>query len=272
MSRKFWKPKDPRWGVATAVLAALALAGYLGATLSHPLAPGRGAGLWFGVLATILFVVETLYPARRKLLAKPLGNARRWIQLHIWGGLLAALFVAMHEGFRKPGGTIGWLLLLLTLWVTASGLLGVFLQKFYPVALSQSLSVEALFERIPDLVARLPLEADKAIDGASEVLTGFYRSEVRPSLSAVAPSWGYLIDVRGGRDVRLLPFQRITQFLPQEEHARLQELRTIFVEKMELDAQYSVQRILKTWTVLHVPPAAVLMGLTAVHIVSFFLY
>ena len=272
MRRPPWQPKQPRWALFTAIAGAVSIAVYVVAGLLMPFEPGRGAGLWFGIVAAVLFLYEALYPARRKLLAKPLGNARQWVQSHIWLGLLAALFVLAHEGFRKPGGTIGWLLLLLTIWVTVSGFVGVFVQKYYPGALARNLSVEALFERIPELVAQLPLEAEKLIEGGSEVLLGFYRTEIAPALAGIAPSWSYLADVRGGRDARLLAFSRIEPFLPDGERATLDDLKTIYVEKLELDAHYSVQRALRGWTLLHVPPAALLLGLTVIHIVTFFLY
>jgi hypothetical protein len=272
MRRAAWKPKQPQWAFFCGIAAAASLAIYLFAGLVKPPEPGRGIGLWFGIVATVLFAVEAAYPARRKLLAKPLGNARQWIQSHIWLGILAGVFVLVHEGFRKPGGTIGWLLLLLTIWVTVSGLIGVFVQKYYPRALARNLSVEALFERIPELVQRLPQEAEKLIEGGSDVLLGFYRTEVAPALAGIAPSWTYLADVRGGRDERLLAVTRILPFLPDDERPKLEDLKTIYVEKLELDAHYSVQKAMRAWTLLHVPPAALLLGLTIVHVVTFFLY
>ena len=272
MRRTFWEPKQPRWAILTGIVVAASLVVYAAAAFVRPPDPGRGACLWFGIVAAVLFVVESLYPVRRKLLAKPLPNAQQWVQLHIWGGLLALLWVLLHDAFRKPGGTMGWLLLLLTIWVTASGLLGVFMQKYYPVMLSRNLTVEALFERIPDLIGRLPAEADKLTEGASDVLRGFYQQEVRPALAGVSPSWSYLTDVRGGRDRRLLSFTRISDFLAEEEKPRLEDLKTIFIEKLELDAQYSVQRALRMWTLLHVPPAALLLGLVIIHVAVVLLY
>ena len=37
-------------------------------------------------------------------------------------------------------------------------------------------------------------------------------------------------------------------------------------EKAELDVHLSLQRALRAWLVLHVPPAIVLLGLLAVHV------
>ena len=47
---------------------------------------------------------------------------------------------------------------------------------------------------------------------------------------------------------------------------RVGELRAIVTEKAELDVQLSLQRALRVWLMLHVPPAIVLLGLLAVHI------
>jgi hypothetical protein len=78
--------------------------------------------------------------------------------------------------------------------------------------------------------------------------------------------------VRGGRDRRLLSFARISNFLAEDERPKLEDLKTIFIEKLELDAQYSVQRALRMWTLLHVPPAALLLGLVIIHIAVVLLY
>ncbi len=272
MELKSLRPKEPRWALVSLALAAALSILYRIVTWRRPLDPGRGAGLVFGVLAAVLFAVLAAYPLRRRALAKPLGTARQWIQIHIWGGALAAFLVLLHAGLRTPSGLFGWSLFLLTLWVTASGLLGVLFQKFYPYVLSRNLAVEALFERIPELVERLVGEADKLVQGASEVLEAFYQAEIRPALLTVAPSWRYLADVRASRDRRLSPFTRIAQFVPKEDHERLADLKTIFVEKLELDAHYSVQRVLKRWSLFHAPPSALLVWLSILHIAAFFLY
>ena len=61
--------------------------------------------------------------------------------------LLAFLFVVIHQGFRWPSGTMGWLLLVLSFWAAVSGLAGVWLQKWVPAMMASGLSVEALLEK-----------------------------------------------------------------------------------------------------------------------------
>jgi hypothetical protein len=260
------RPKKPPWLLVSLAIAAAAVGVRAIVEIRQPWDPGRSAGLLFGIAASCLYLVDLLYPIRRKLLAFPLGNAQTWIQLHIYGGFLAFVFVLVHEDFRWPAGTMGWLLLSLSAWATLSGLIGVWLQKWIPVLLASGLQVEALFERIPELIEKSLAEADALMAGASEVLERFYSEDVRPALAGVDSSWGYLTDVRSGRDRRLEPFSRISRFLAEEERPRLEDLKAVYTEKLELDAQYSLQRILRGWVVIHVPSSLLLFGLMIFHI------
>lgn len=266
------RPKKPRWFIVCSIVAAVCLAAWVALATWRPWDPGSAAGLVFGIAASLLFTVELLYPLRRRLLGFPFGSAQRWLQFHIYGGLLAALCVGIHAGFRWPSGTLGWLLDLLTLWVTASGLAGVWLQKWVPAVLASGLQVEALLERVPEHLANLRKESEALAAGSSEVLERFYGENVRPALAGIDPSFGYLLDVRSGRDRRLDSFARLAPFLAVEERPRLEDLKAIVTEKLELDAQYSLQRILRLWTWLHVPPSALLFGLMLFHIVTSLAY
>ncbi len=261
-----FRPKKPSWLLASLLVGAASLLLFAVLSAWRPWAPGRTGGLAFGILASVLFLLEVLYPLRRKLLAFPFGTAQRWVQFHIYGGILAFLFVLVHEGFRWPSGTLGWLLLVLSGWAAVSGLAGVWLQKWVPAMLSSGLQVEALYERIPELVRTLQREAAALVEGSSEMLQRFYREDVVPTLAGVEVSWDYLVDVRSGRDRRLAPFARMTPFLAEEERPRLEDLKVVFSEKLELDAQYSLQRILRAWVVVHVPFSVLLFGLMLFHV------
>lgn len=244
---------------------------YVVAARLTPWSPKRGLGLVFGIVAALVFVFEMAYPYRRSR-ARPLGTARRWLQVHVYAGALAFLAVLIHAGFRWPGGSMGWALLLLSAWTTLSGLVGVWLQKWLPVVMSEGLRVEALYERIPALVEHLAKEADALVANAGEVLERFYLTEVRTRLAGVEPSWSYLLDVRSGRERALEPFRRMSAFVDPAEKEIVNDLMTIRMEKMDLDVHYSLQGILRRWLILHVPPAAVLMALLVVHILAWALY
>ena len=265
------RPKQPRHLHLTLGLSVLAVLVFLVDSNLRPWNPKRGFGLGFGVLAALLFVVEMLYPARRPN-ARPLVGAMAWLQLHVYAGGFALVAALVHTGFRAPAGALGWWLLGLSCWTVVTGVLGVWLQKWIPASLAEGLRVEAIYERIPSLVEQLRDEADQLVQGASDVLERFYRTEVRAPLSAVQRSWAFLLDVRGGRERALEPFRRVAQFVEEGEKQRVAELMNIYTEKMELDAHYSLQGILRGWLVLHVPAAGVLMGLLAVHVFAWWWY
>ena len=247
------------------------VAAYLVAAWLGPPSPKRGMGLFFGIVAALVFVFEMAYPYRRSR-AKPLGTARRWLQAHVYLGALALLAVILHAGFHLPRGAMGWALFLLSLWTVFSGLVGVWLQKWLPTVMAESLRVEALYERIPALVQHLLKEADDLVANSSEVLERFYQTEMRMRMAAVEPSWSFLLDVRSGRERALEPFRRVSAFVDPAEKEIVNDLMTIRMEKMDLDVHYSLQGILRRWLILHVPPAAVLMALLVVHILAWILY
>ncbi len=259
-------PKQPRWMWGTLTVAVLSMALYVGYAWLRPWQPGRLWGLVFGSLAAAVFFLDALYPLRRRLLSWPLGNAQRWLQFHIYGGFLALLWVLIHVGFNWPSGTLGWWLFGLSLWAVLSGFMGVFLQKWLPTVMTDSLLVEAIYDRIPEMTRRLVDEADKVLSGCSDALNQVYLSEIRPLIAAPAPDWSYVFNLRVGRARRLAPLQDVAPFVADEEQPQLEELTTIVTEKLELDAHYSLQRALKYWIYVHVPPAAILLGLLVVHV------
>jgi hypothetical protein len=265
------RPKEPLNLALTAAGSGLLLVVYAGAQWWWAWSPKRGFGLAFGLLGAALFVFEMLYPARRPK-ARPLFTAKAWIQAHVYLGAVAFVCVLAHAGFRLPHGGFGWWLFLLAFWTTASGLFGVYLQKWIPAKLAESLQVEALYERIPAIVEKLVAEADAAMAEASDALDRFYRQEVRPSMARLSPSWSYVFDLRAGRARALEPFRRLSGYVGDDEKDKVQELTSLYTEKLELDAQRSVQRVLRTWLWLHVPPAGLLMALLVVHVLTWLWY
>lgn len=262
------QPKQPRWFIGTISLAVVSVAVFVAARIRRGWTPGDLPGLTFGTLAALLMVLAAMYAWRRRLTGFPIATAQQWLQVHVYGGTLAGLFVLIHTGFAWPAGKFGWLLWGLSLWTTASGLLGAALQKLVPPMLTHNLTVEAIRDRIPDLVARLQNEARDVADGSSEMLRRFYEAQVRPALAGISPSWSYLLDVHAGRDRRLAAFESLRAVVGDEDRERLEDFRTLVTEKIELEAHYSLQRLLRGWLLLHVPPAMLLLAAIAAHVAA----
>lgn len=252
-----------RYALLTAAVSVIA---FVVVSWLWPWQPGRIGGLIFGTLAALLFLNAALYPWRRRWGARPWGTAQRWLTLHVYGSSLAFWFVLIHTGFRWPVGTMGWLLLVLSFWATATGLLGVWLQRTVPRTMARRLTVEAIYERIPELMVALVAEADALMTAAPDALARVYTGEIRPSLVTARPSvrWVTGVDPSAARSADLI--ERMRRFAGASDRSRLDDLESIMKDKIDLDAQFSLQRVLRGWLVLHVPPAMLLIGVIAVHI------
>lgn len=262
------RPKRRNWFVAFAAIALVSLLAFVVLDFWSGWSPGTIAGLTFGILAALLMLLEVLYALRRRLLIKPLNTGQAWLQVHVYGGTLAAIFVLIHMGFRWPHGWFGLMLFALTLLVTLSGLFGVILQKTVPMTLTSSIGVEAIYERIPDMVADLRSQAGETIKGASDMLQRFYGSHVQPALTGPAVSFAYLVDINTGRERLVTDFKGIQSFLAGEDVARADELQRLVTRKMDLEAHYTWQNVLRRWLLLHVPLAMLLVAAIVAHIAA----
>ena len=259
-------PKKPAWLKASGFVALIGMTIYVGYAWARPWQPGRFWGLTFGIIAAALFFNAGLYPLRRRLRAKPLGTVQQWLQLHIYGSVIALLFVLIHVGFRLPAGAFGWWLFGLSVWTTLTGVIGVMLQKWVPVQIARNLKAEAIYERIPELVKKLADEANAVVAGGGEALVRTYDDDIRQLMAAPAPRWGYLFDVRQARVLQVEPLRRIETFVEGTDRDKLRDLTLIVHEKIDLDVHMSLQRALRAWLVTHIPAAVVLLGLLIIHV------
>jgi hypothetical protein len=264
-------PRGPQWLQATAAASAVLVALYARTARAAYFRSSSRWGLAFGALATLVFLFEVAYPLRRPR-GWPLGDAQKWREGHVYLGLIALLAVVLHSGCRWPAGWSGRSLLLLSIWTTVTGLLGVWWQAWVPAALTDGLRMEALYERIPEMVQDLHREAETLAAGSGAVFRQFYETEVRGRLARVAPSPSFLLDVRSGRERELEPFRRIALFVDPADQERISDLTAIFIEKRELDAHRAMQGLLRRWPLLHLPAVGLLMGLLAVHVFSWVWY
>jgi len=264
--------QEPVWftGFAAALLACIL--GYLVNILVSEVNPGNWWGMTYGTVATLLMAGDVLYAAKRRMLRYNLGKSSSWVQFHLYGGALFAVLVLMHTGFRLPVGAMNWMLWILSLWVTGSGLFGVMLQRWIPTILSSGLSVEALYDRIPDLVAGIRERAERIVAGSTETVRDFYSATVAGALSAPQYRAIYFLDVTGGIKEKLKPFEYVRPLLTAEEKDRLSQLEEMFRTKLELDAHYTLQRPLRWWLYTHVPLSFALVILVVLHLYAVLVY
>ncbi len=264
--------QSPRWFVGFWIAVGVCLVLYALNALFGRIHPGSTWGLGYGIAAAVLFVGLFTYAIRRRTMRLRPGRTWYYLQFHVYGGTLFMLLVFMHVGFGVPHGVHTWWLWVLSMWVVASGLLGVVLQKWIPTLLNSGLSVEVHYDRIPELVERIQQQAETLVDSCEAPIRAFYRKNVAAALVTPETRLIYYLDITGGLRARTKQFDHLHALLPAEEQQKLDALQAIYRTKLEIDAHYTLQKALRWWLYLHVPVSILLIALLIVHLYAVLYY
>jgi len=274
-SLKKWV-ESPSWFRAFMIAVAGCGGVYLANAIISEIRPYNIWGLSYGTAAAVLMVIAALYGLRRRTtkiaLKLCLGKAQPWLQFHLYGGALFLLLTFMHSGFHVPKGILTWWLWILSIWVTLSGMLGALLQKWIPTILTSGLANEALYERIPELIAEIRNKTEALVQTCADPVKDFYRKKIAMALTAAQPRMIYFLDVTGGIQSRIKPFEYVRGFLSLEEREKLDKLESFYKTKLEIDAHFTLQKTLRWWLYLHVPASLVLLVLVGFHIFTILYY
>ncbi|MCG3121381.1 MAG: hypothetical protein ALAOOOJD_04446 [bacterium] len=271
--KKRTRSSAARWFIVAVIICSAA---FLLNTIIAEVRPANIWGLTYGTLAAILMVGAALLGARRRMtklaLRSGMGKAQTWLQFHLYGGTLCLLLIFMHTGFRQPHGLLTWWLWFFSLWVSVSGVIGVILQKWIPKLLTSGLAIEAVYERIPELIAEIGEKVNALVDTCAAPVKDFYQKSIALALAAPRPRLIYCIDITGGIQSRLKQFAYLRGFLPAGEKEKLNQLEAFYKTKLEIDAHYTLQRLLRLWLYTHVPASLVLLVLLGMHLFAVLYY
>ena len=226
----------------------------------------------YGIAATALHVVALAYAARRRMPRRGPGALHHWVQAHIYGGTLFLVLLVVHSGGVLPQGMLAWGLWLSSLWVVGTGLLGVFIQKWIPPALTSALATEVHYDRIPELVAAVREKVELLVSASGESVRRFHATNLEAALSGPRTSVAYFFDITGGIQSRMRGFDHLKRLLDASDVQRLEELRILMRTKLEMDVHYTLQKALRWWLYLHVPAALLLTLLVAFHVFAVLYY
>lgn len=268
--------QSSKWATAFIAATAICVLVYLINVIVSEVDAGNVWGLSYGAAAATLMFGAAFYGIRRRKMRtasrQKWGRAQSWVQFHIYGGAIFLLLVFMHSGFRLPNGALFWWLWILSVWVTISGILGVGLQKWLPRILASALSIEVVYERIPELIQAIRKKADTLAASCSQPIKDFYRKKIALSLTAPRSRLIYFVDITGGIQRRLRQFDFLKTLLSGSEREKLVELEMMYKSKLEIDAHYTLQKALKIWLYLHLPASIVLLVLVVIHLFAAFYY
>jgi hypothetical protein len=280
-----------RWIISTLVTGAIAVGTYLGAArvTRGGLTGGSVVGLWYGVVGTALMIYAGLLAAHRKLPRWTwLGARKTWLKGHIWMGLLSAVFLACHSGFRW-GGPLEVVLWLFVIGVLVTGIFGLLLQQILPRLLTVRVPSEAPYEQIPHLCQVMRRNADALVDSvcgphnpeapnvettqavlklmedSRAQLRTFYEHDVRPFLSEPPPRRSPMSNPLQA-EARFNKIGQLSGLADVKE--QIEKLATLCDERRQLAEQERIHFLLHAWLAVHVPLSAGLLVLTVAHVVS----
>jgi hypothetical protein len=259
------------WQRAFWAATAVCIAAYLVDAAAGEVDASSFWGMTYGTVATAFMVGSSLYAVRRRTVRRSVGSARAWQQFHVYGGTLFMLLTLMHAAFRVPKGAMTTWLMVLSIWVFVSGLLGILIQKWIP-RLLLPLGTEALYERIPELVNEVRENAERLAGGLPAPARDYYRRSLEPQMRVPRNRPAAFISGQAGRRSRAREFELLRGILPPPAGDSVRELEALYITKLELDAHYTLQKALRWWLYSHVPPSLALLALVAYHVFSVFYY
>lgn len=192
---------------------------------------------------------------KRALRALPLGSNYLWTQVHAYLGVLVFSALLLHTDFSRSAGPFWWFLSTLVWASVISGLLVIAGARWLPRTL-HTYPRNVLYEKIPQYRAL-------CVDQVAELYHRIADTTHSDLLFKQTADWLFAnIDRRQHTFLHLVgsrhPFQAATQrvesirrYLNEQENALLGELLQVYLQKVELDAQESVQWLYRCLLVAH---------------------
>ncbi|HEX5053422.1 MAG TPA: NAD(P)-binding domain-containing protein [Planctomycetota bacterium] len=242
-----------------------------GSDLHEELRPQGTIGLWAGLAAVTLFIVNLLYLGRRSLRIGRFfpGSLKGWMSVHVATGIGACLFAVLHSGFTLRDGAGGHALLAMVV-VVAAGVVGRWFYAFVPRAQNGR---QQDLEEVGSQVAAIAGEWDQHGRG--------FGVEVRRQVEALVDNarmgHGFLARVvnlvrsqwRLRRHLGRIRSQAAAEGVPAAEVARLLSLsRRSHRLALQLAHYEEVRGLMSVWRWMHRWLALLLLLLTVLHVVS----
>jgi len=225
--------------------------------------PGGTAGLPFGIAGTAMMTLLLLYSVRKRVpLLRGLGPLPRWLDVHIFLGIMGPLLVVLHSSFKVKG------LVALSFWsmvaVATSGVLGRYLYLQIPrTRAGDELTLAELVAQDTALTERLRREFGLDDDHLRRL----------DALATPPPPSGLLRTLYGMMVAEMSLGRRLRAF-GRDSGAPLslyRPLMRVISQKAQLRRRIAfwdaMHRLFHHWHVIHKPFAVVMYLFMIVHVV-----
>ena len=247
--------------------------GYFAAVILLDEKPGSSdlIGHGIGILGFILMVMtETLYTWRKRSRRAGLGRMSRWLNFHIFTGIVGPYMVLLHTAWRFQG--LAGLTMLLTVLIVISGFVGRYIYTAVPRTVDgveiEAGQIEAQIDTLQGEFERWAQERPEAAQALAKTMK-FQTLEADGSLGLIFNrGWDTWQEKRRWRKAR----RRIDPAL----RAQADELDRLVRRQETLRRQAAslimARRTLALWHAVHVPIGMLLFSAAAIHILAAFYY
>jgi hypothetical protein len=225
-----------------------------------------------------VMILLALYNMRKRLPFLSLGSSEAWLQVHVYAGFFTVVLFLIHLNFRMPTGWFEGTLAWLYVFVTGSGIVGLFFSRVLPRRLATR-GGEVIYEKIPALRHALRQEAEAlALAGGasavapSPVLADFYLLHLHDFFQGPKYFWPHLLDSRRPLNALMREVDEVRRYLNEAERVTLQKLADLVRRKDGLDYHHALQATLKLWLFVHLPLTYSLMIFSVLHVIIVFAF
>ncbi len=221
------------------------------------------------LLGIIAFL--SLFSARKRLSFLPLASSSRWFVLHVVCGFLALFLFWLHTGVIWPRGLYEQMLTALFYVTSISGMMGLVMEKVYPTQLTRS-GVEIIYERIPAEIAEIREEVESLIlkcteETGSSTLAQHYIETLRQYFQRPRFFINNIFDGQLAQHWVRQQRMVVERFLDEKERNYMDKVFALADKKRKIDFHYTLQTLLKTWLLAHIPLAAAVVAMVIWHII-----
>jgi hypothetical protein len=283
-----------RYALVPVLLAAACAAAYLAQPRNQQPNGGTWLGLTLGTIAAALILVLMGYGIRRRMFRAKVGNATRWLSIHVYLGLCTVIVATLHCGFEF-GRNIHTLTYVLLCLVVLSGCWGVYAYLRYPALLVRvrgNTGREQLLRKVADLdlqaltlgsslnsaVRELVVDAIRRTRIGGSLWTQL-RARDESTLMLSPPfhvGFARVVNNAGQRTfIEVLARQHAAGGTP-EARETLDKLLKVAgnkaVVQRQLQRDIQLQGLMQFWLYLHLPLSFGLLVAVAIHVVTVFFY
>ena len=235
---------------------------------------GSTIGLAYGIAGSALILLLASFGIRKRAYRSRLGTMEQWTQSHIWLGVLTAVVLVLHTGFRFNDG-IAVATLALVGVVVLSGIAGSILYLSVPRLLTEVESNLTLDE-INDQLNQLGRSMARIASGKTPPFQRIYTELMRELQPGFLAGWRLLLTRRSRKAQPTADWSNLIGLVGKDEQEELRQMLVVSRQRKELLQRLIFQQryknVLEAWLYLHVPFTVAAIVFALVHVVAVFYY